>query len=428
MPTRTIDTKPKAATKTASTAATVTPVLLCPSPKGELWPLSRQDFPDIFVPVARERSAFDIALEAAMSINGSVRVFVTVEEPHRFLASEALDKHGMSGAVVLDSGAGGALSSSCLVALNALRADASAVLALMPVGHLYGTNGSLRRLAEEASRTAYAEPVVDKATGVMIIRAQQLVDLVERSAPELAARCREAVAEQTVDPPFLRPGSIGAAAQPGLELVAKQARAVGSDEARAAPLRLDAVAAQEAGQQAALIDCTDTVVHSPHRLTVAMGLANVVIVDTPDALLVAHRDHLDPDEVARHIASRPERVAHRRVLRPWGAFEGIDRGPRHQVKHITVKPGAALSLQYHHHRAEHWIVVRGTAKVTCGERTFVLHENESTFIPLGTVHRLENPGKIPLEIIEVQSGSYLGEDDIVRIEDVYGRTDGDKKA
>jgi mannose-1-phosphate guanylyltransferase/mannose-6-phosphate isomerase len=154
-----------------------------------------------------------------------------------------------------------------------------------------------------------------------------------------------------------------------------------------------------------------------------VGLDNVVIVDTPDALLVARRDALDPAAVARRIEARPERAAHRRVLRPWGAFEGIDRGPSHQVKHITVKPGAALSLQYHHHRAEHWIVVRGTARVTCGDRTFVLHENESTFIPMGAVHRLENPGKIPLEMIEVQSGSYLGEDDIVRIEDVYGRTD-----
>jgi mannose-6-phosphate isomerase-like protein (cupin superfamily) len=428
MPTRTTATKSKAPLKATAAAATVTPVLLCPSPKGELWPLSRQDFPDIFVPVSNERSAFDIAIEAAMSIAGSSRVFVAVEEPHRFLASEVLDRYGLLGTIVLDTGSGGTLSAACIVALNALRADADAVLALMPVGHLYGTNGSLRRLTEEARRTAFVAPVADKATGVMIVRAQQLVDLVERTAPDLLSLGREAFAEQTVDPPFLRPGRINVMSSRDIDLVSKDARVVGGDDRQAAALRLDVVAAQEKGQQAALIDCTDTVVHSPHRLTVAMGLDNVVIVDTPDALLVAQRDHLNPDDVARHIANRPERVAHRRVLRPWGAFEGIDRGPRHQVKHITVKPGAALSLQYHHHRAEHWIVVRGTAKVTCGDRTFVLHENESTFIPLGTVHRLENPGKIPLEIIEVQSGSYLGEDDIVRIEDVYGRSDGDKKS
>ncbi len=118
---------------------------------------------------------------------------------------------------------------------------------------------------------------------------------------------------------------------------------------------------------------------------------------------------------------RNEALLHRRVNRPWGDYEGIDAGERFQVKRITVKPGASLSLQKHHHRAEHWIVVKGTAKVTCGEKVMILSENQSTYIPLGEVHRLENPGKIPLEIIEVQSGSYLGEDDIIRFEDEYGR-------
>jgi mannose-1-phosphate guanylyltransferase/mannose-6-phosphate isomerase len=123
---------------------------------------------------------------------------------------------------------------------------------------------------------------------------------------------------------------------------------------------------------------------------------------------------------------RSEALLHRRVNRPWGAYEGVDVGARFQVKRITVNPGAKLSLQKHHHRAEHWVVVKGTAKVTRGDKTLLLGENQSTYIPLGEVHRLENPGQIPLEIIEVQSGSYLGEDDIVRLEDTYGRSGEDK--
>src|SRR6185436_16271356 len=126
---------------------------------------------------------------------------------------------------------------------------------------------------------------------------------------------------------------------------------------------------------------------------------------------------------ALKAAGRPETLAHRKVHRPWGTYDSIERGERFQVKRIVVNPGAALSLQMHHHRAEHWIVVRGTARVTRGEETFLLTENESTYIPTGTRHRLENPGRMPLEIIEVQSGAYLGEDDIVRFEDSYGRTE-----
>ena len=165
-------------------------------------------------------------------------------------------------------------------------------------------------------------------------------------------------------------------------------------------------------------------VHSPDKLTVVLGLNNTVVVDTADALLVTSRDKVEQvksvvDDLRQ--AERSELTDHRKVARPWGTFEGIDRGERYQVKRITVKPGAQLSLQYHHHRAEHWIVVKGVAKVTRDEETFLLRENESTYIPLGAVHRLENPGKTQLELIEVQSGSYLGEDDIVRVEDVYGR-------
>ncbi|HJP97619.1 MAG TPA: mannose-1-phosphate guanylyltransferase/mannose-6-phosphate isomerase [Rhodanobacteraceae bacterium] len=160
------------------------------------------------------------------------------------------------------------------------------------------------------------------------------------------------------------------------------------------------------------------------RLVAALGLENIVIVDTPDAVLVAPRDRVqDVKRLVDKIKSdgRQEHVFHRKVYRPWGSYDSIDMGERFQVKRITVKPGAALSLQKHHHRAEHWVIVSGTAEVTRNDEVFLVAENESTFLPLGAVHRLRNPGKVPLELIEVQSGSYLGEDDIVRLEDVYGR-------
>ncbi|NBQ89867.1 MAG: mannose-1-phosphate guanylyltransferase/mannose-6-phosphate isomerase [Betaproteobacteria bacterium] len=172
-------------------------------------------------------------------------------------------------------------------------------------------------------------------------------------------------------------------------------------------------------------DSRNTLVHATSRLVGAVGLEDVVVVETPDAVLVADRSR--SQEVRQIVGTltaqkREEYALHRKVHRPWGWYDSIDQGPRFQVKRIMVKPGASLSLQMHHHRAEHWIVVSGTAEVTNGEQTIMLSENQSTYIPLGQVHRLANPGKVPLEIIEVQSGSYLGEDDIVRFEDTYGRS------
>ena len=173
-----------------------------------------------------------------------------------------------------------------------------------------------------------------------------------------------------------------------------------------------------------LEDATNCYLYSESRLVAAVGLADCVVVETKDAVLVAPRDRVQ--EVKKLVDrlkadGRYETSLHREVFRPWGSYDSVDQGERFQVKRITVKPGAKLSLQMHHHRAEHWIVVKGTARVTAGEETFLLGENESTYIPMGTTHRLENPGKVPLHLIEVQSGSYLGEDDIVRFEDTYGR-------
>lgn len=173
-----------------------------------------------------------------------------------------------------------------------------------------------------------------------------------------------------------------------------------------------------------LDNVTNSLVRAESRIVAVVGVKDLVVVETPDAVLVAHKDQVQRvKQVVDHLKSqeRTEHLHHTKVYRPWGHYEGIDSGDRFQVKRITVKPGEKLSLQMHHHRAEHWVVVSGTARVTCGDKVSLLSENESTYIPIGMNHRLENPGKLPLHIIEVQSGSYLGEDDIVRFEDIYQR-------
>ena len=175
-----------------------------------------------------------------------------------------------------------------------------------------------------------------------------------------------------------------------------------------------------------LQDVRNSFVHATSRLVTAVGLSDHVVVETRDAVFIAPRCHVQ--QVKALVAQlksrkRTETYVHTKVYRPWGSYENVDVSERFQVKRITVKPKAILSSQKHYHRAEHWVVVKGTARVTRGDDVFILKEDESTYIPLGTVHRLENPGKIPLELIEVQSGSYLGEDDIERFEDVYGRKD-----
>jgi len=190
----------------------------------------------------------------------------------------------------------------------------------------------------------------------------------------------------------------------------------------------DALPGDDAGNvlqgDAMVFDTHDCYVHSTSRLVAAVGMDDHIIVETKDAILVAPKERVqDVKELVAMIkkSGRSESALHREVFRPWGSYDSIDSGARFQVKRLSVKPGGVLSLQMHHHRAEHWIVVEGTARITRNDETFLLSENESTYIPVGATHRIENPGKVPLHIIEVQSGSYLGEDDIVRFEDNYGR-------
>jgi mannose-1-phosphate guanylyltransferase/mannose-6-phosphate isomerase len=280
-------------------------------------------------------------------------------------------------------------------------------------------------------------------SGMFVLRASTWLKALAQFRPDIETATRAAWDARRGDHVFVRPDKALFAAIPSESIdYAVMEKCPGSAHAiRMVPLNAgwndlgawDAVwqvAAHDehgnAAQGDAIIrDSRNTLVHATSRLVGAVGLEDVVIVETPDAVLVA--DRARSQEVKQIVGTltaqkREEHALHRKVHRPWGWYDSIDHGPRFQVKRIMVKPGASLSLQMHHHRAEHWIVVSGTAEVTNGDKTIVLSENQSTYIPLGQVHRLANPGKVPLEIIEVQSGSYLGEDDIVRFEDTYGRS------
>ena len=280
--------------------------------------------------------------------------------------------------------------------------------------------------------------------GVFVLRASVWRDALQRFRPDLASASEAAFRTATPDAAFLRFDTGAFAAIPADSIdyaVMEPASRAGSGiEIRMVPLAAgwsdlgawDAVwqvgARDAAGNavhgDAVVHDSRNTLVHATSRLVGVIGIDDVTVVETADAVLVAHRSKSPQvkDLVAKLAETgRSETSTHRRVHRPWGWYENLDHGPRFQVKRILVKPGARLSLQMHHHRAEHWIVVSGTAEVTNGTSVTMLSENQSTYIPLGQTHRLGNPGKVPLEIIEVQSGSYLGEDDIVRFEDSYGR-------
>jgi mannose-1-phosphate guanylyltransferase / mannose-6-phosphate isomerase len=279
-------------------------------------------------------------------------------------------------------------------------------------------------------------------SGMFVLRASQWLAALNTFRPDIANATRTAFAARGSDARFVRPGKAEFAAVPAESVDrAVMEKLPGSIfDIRMVPLQAgwDDLGAWDAVWQVAakdgdgnssvgdvlMQDSSNTLVHAASRLVSVVGLRDIVVVETADAVLVSDRARSqEVKDVVVTLAARGrgEHTLNRKVHRPWGWYDSIDAGPRFQVKRILVNPGATLSLQMHHHRAEHWIVVTGTAEVTNGERTLILTENQSTYIPLGETHRLANPGKVPLEIIEVQSGSYLGEDDIVRFEDSYGR-------
>lgn len=282
-------------------------------------------------------------------------------------------------------------------------------------------------------------------SGIFMMRAQRWLALIERMRPDIAAAVRKAYAGGERDMDFHRVDEDAFSASPSDSIDYAVMEPLSQEPGECLVVPLDAgwsdIGAWDAlwdvsehddlgnachGDVIAF-DASDNLLHAQHRIVAAIGVNDLIVVETPDAVLVAHKDHAqDVKHVTERLDAegRCESEFHRCVHRPWGSFEGIDMGSRFQVKRLSVNPGASLSLQMHHHRAEHWIVVSGTARVTCDDREFFLTENQSTYIPIGSRHRLENPGAIPLEIIEVQSGTYLGEDDIVRFEDVYNRTAG----
>lgn len=275
-------------------------------------------------------------------------------------------------------------------------------------------------------------------SGMFMFRASRYLEELERLQPNMLSACRSALEQGSQDLYFTRVdlAAFAACSEQSIDY------AVMEKTSEAAMVPLDA-GWSDVGSWSALWDVSakspegnvlkgdvlqqdtrNTYVHSESRLVAAVGVDDLMIIETKDAVLVAHKNHMqDVKSIVERIRNdgRHEHINHRKVFRPWGMYDSIDNGHRYQVKRITVRPGAKLSVQMHHHRAEHWIVVSGTAKVTKGDKTYLVSENQSTYIPVGQVHALENPGVIPLELIEVQSGAYLGEDDIVRLQDVYGR-------
>jgi len=278
-------------------------------------------------------------------------------------------------------------------------------------------------------------------SGMFLFKASAILAELERLAPEVVSACRAALEQDSADLDFLRLEREAFAGCPNVALdVAVMER---TDRGAVLPLEagwsdvgswsaLWETAAKRDAQGNVLRgrvihdDARNCYLRSEHRLVVGLGVEDLVVVETDDVVLVAHRDRAQDIKGIVGLLERegaPESKAHRKIYRPWGSYDGVTEGERWQVKRIVVNPGASLSLQMHHHRAEHWIVVQGTAVVDKDGRQELVGENQSTYIPLGCRHRLSNPGKIPVELIEVQSGPYLGEDDIVRFEDRYGRSD-----
>jgi len=275
-------------------------------------------------------------------------------------------------------------------------------------------------------------------SGMFLFKASRYIEELEKFRPDILSTCRASMSKVEKDLDFTRPDreSFLQCADESIDYAVMEK----TEDAVVVPL--DA-GWSDVGSYSALWevcqkdyqqnvikgdviahDTSNSYIHSQNKLIATLGVDNLVVIDTPDAVLIANKDKVqNVKDIVNELKAqqRSESTIHREVYRPWGKYDSVDNGERFQVKRITVNPGAKLSVQMHHHRAEHWIIVSGTAKITLDEKTFLLSENQSTYIPIGVVHALENPGKLPLEMIEVQSGTYLGEDDIVRFEDKYGR-------
>lgn len=466
----------------------IVPVILSGGSGTRLWPLSREAYPKQFLPLVGNDTMLQATWKRVASIAGAAPIVVANQE-HRFMAAEQLREcKVLPQALILEPVGRNTAPAIAIAALQALSAGDDALLLVLPSDHVVRNEAAFHAAVKQAAVAAESGKLVtfgivptapetgygyikaatgegvravdrfvekpDLATaeqyvasgeyfwnsGMFLFKASRYLKELETLQPAILAACRNALDKAARDNDFIRLDAETFAASPNDSID----YAVMEKTADAAVVPLDAewndvgswsalweVSDKDADGNAChgdviALDCKDSYAYG-NRLIAMVGLQDVVVVETDDAVFVGHKDRVqDVKEIVGRIKreGRSEAAAHRKVYRPWGAYDSIDNGDRFQVKRITVKPGATLSLQMHHHRAEHWIVVSGTAEVTRGDEVILLSENQSTYIPLGVTHRLKNPGKLPLELIEVQSGSYLGEDDIVRFEDQYGRAGG----
>jgi mannose-1-phosphate guanylyltransferase/mannose-6-phosphate isomerase len=464
----------------------INPVILSGGSGTRLWPLSREHYPKQLLCLLGEQTLLQQTVARLDGAGNVAAPLLVCNEEHRFLIAEQLRQMGKAPAdIILEPVGRNTAPALTLAALALLKHSPNdALMLVMPADHVIQNTAKFHSAVKEGSalaekgrlvtfgivpaapETGYGyikrgkgnevEAFVEKPdaktaaqyvasgeylwnSGMFMMLASAWLDELNRFHPAMLEACKTAHEQGQRDADFYRVNAqaFGSCLSNSIDY------AVMEETDRAAVVVLDAgwsdIGAWSSLWEASTRDAQGNVVQgdvymhatrnalliSQHRFVAAIGLDDIIVVETPDAVLVVHKNHAqDVKEVVSRLKSdkRSEYQTHRRVYRPWGSYEGVDAGARFQVKRLVVNPGAALSLQMHHHRAEHWIVVKGTARVTRGDEVFMLTENQSTYIPLGTTHRLENPGNIPLEIIEVQSGSYLGEDDIVRFEDKYNRT------
>lgn len=463
------------------------PVIMAGGSGTRLWPLSRQLRPKQFLSLGTDSTLFQKTLLRLNGLSYEKPIVICNEE-HRFLAAEQLREIGARNVNILLEPVGrNTAPAIALAALQAVADNSDSVLLVLAADHFIENHEAFHTAIQKAIPLAESGRLVtfgivpahpetgygyiergaaindayevarfvekpDLATaesylksekyywnsGMFLFQAKNYLVELEKYAPEIYKSCKKSIGYRASDMDFVRVDKDTFLACPEDSID----YAVMEKTDRAAVIPLDA-GWSDVGSWSALWDvkehndsgnsvygdvilhnAKDNLIHAESRLVAAVGVDNLAVVETSDAVLVVHKDQVqDVKKIVEALKSsgRSEHIHHREVYRPWGKYDSIDHGERYQVKRITVNPGAKLSVQMHHHRAEHWIVVSGTAKVTRGEDTFIVSENQSTYIPVGEIHALENPGKIPLELIEIQSGSYLGEDDIVRYNDLYGR-------
>ena len=466
----------------------VIPVILCGGTGSRLWPLSREAYPKQFLSLTGSQTmlqATALRLDGLPQVQAPILV---CNESHRFAAAEQLQEVNRAAqSILLEPSARNTAPAIALAALAAVEGGEDPLLLILPADHVVADVAAFQQSVTAATPLAECGHLVtfgivptcaetgygyirsgdpleagfqvaefvekpDLATaekylasgeynwnsGMFLFRASRYLEELARYQPEMLESCRAAFAGAARDLDFTRvdaelfarcpSDSVDYAVMEKTETAAVVPMQAGWSDVGSWSALWDLAEKDNNGNllrgDVLAEDTSGCLVHGGDRLIGVLGVQDLIVVDTDDALMVADKSRVqDVKKLVQHLkqGERSEAENHRKVFRPWGYYDSIDAGPRFQVKRIVVKPGCQLSLQMHHHRAEHWIVVRGTAKVTRGDDQLLLTENESTFIPLGVVHRLENPGAIPLELIEVQSGSYLGEDDIVRFEDQYGR-------